>query len=37
VPFGLNRFGVAAGATGALAAGAFGYLLRRPFLKFADA
>jgi penicillin G amidase len=30
VPFGLNRFGVAAGATGALAAGAFGYLLRRP-------
>jgi penicillin amidase len=30
VPFGLNRFGVAAGATGALAAGALGYLLRRP-------
>jgi penicillin amidase len=30
VPFGLSRFGVAAGATGALAAGAFGYLLRRP-------
>jgi penicillin G amidase len=30
VPFGLNRFGVAAGATGAIAAGAFGYLLRRP-------
>ncbi|MBV8719031.1 MAG: penicillin acylase family protein [Chloroflexi bacterium] len=32
MPFGLslNRFGVAAGATGALAAGAFGYLLRRP-------
>ncbi|MDQ6671815.1 MAG: penicillin acylase family protein, partial [Chloroflexota bacterium] len=28
--FGLNRVGVAAGATGALAAGAFGYLLRRP-------
>ena len=26
----LGRFGVAAGATGALAAGAFGYLLRRP-------
>jgi penicillin G amidase len=30
VPFGLNRLGVAAGATGAVAAGAFGYLLRRP-------
>jgi penicillin amidase len=30
VPFGLSRFGVAAGATGALVAGAFGYLLRRP-------
>ena len=30
MPFGLNRLGVAAGATGALAAGAFGYLLRRP-------
>jgi penicillin amidase len=30
VPPGLNRFGVAAGAAGALAAGAFGYLLRRP-------
>jgi len=30
VPLGLNRLGVAAGATGALAAGAFGYLLRRP-------
>jgi penicillin amidase len=30
VPFGLSRVGVAAGATGALAAGAFGYLLRRP-------
>ena len=30
MPFGFNRFGVAAGATGALAAGAFGYLLRRP-------
>jgi penicillin amidase len=30
VPFGLSRLGVAAGATGALAAGAFGYLLRRP-------
>jgi penicillin G amidase len=30
VPFGLSRFGVAAGAAGALAAGAFGYLLRRP-------
>jgi penicillin amidase len=30
VPFGLNRIGVAAGATGAVAAGAFGYLLRRP-------
>jgi penicillin amidase len=30
VPFGLSRFGVAAGAMGALAAGAFGYLLRRP-------
>jgi penicillin amidase len=30
VPFGLNRFGVAAGASGALAAGAFSYLLRRP-------
>ena len=27
---GLSRLGVAAGATGALAAGAFGYLLRRP-------
>jgi penicillin amidase len=26
----LRRFGMAAGATGALAAGAFGYLLRRP-------
>ncbi|HEY1291866.1 MAG TPA: penicillin acylase family protein [Chloroflexota bacterium] len=30
MPFGLSRFGVAAGATGALAAGALGYLLRRP-------
>ncbi len=30
MPFGLNRFGVAAGATGALAAGALSYLLRRP-------
>jgi penicillin amidase len=30
VPLGFNRLGVAAGATGALAAGAFGYLLRRP-------
>src|SRR5436190_23862654 len=30
MPFGFNRVGVAAGATGALAAGAFGYLLRRP-------
>jgi penicillin amidase len=30
VPFGLNRFGVAAGAAGALAAGGLGYLLRRP-------
>jgi penicillin amidase len=30
VPFGFNRLGVAAGATGALAAGAFRYLLRRP-------
>jgi penicillin amidase len=30
VPFGFNRLGVAAGATGAVAAGAFGYLLRRP-------
>jgi penicillin amidase len=30
VPFGLSRLGVAAGATGALAAGALGYLLRRP-------
>jgi penicillin amidase len=30
VPFGLNRLGVAAGATGAVAAGAFGYLLHRP-------
>ncbi len=30
MPFGLSRVGVAAGATGALAAGAFGYLLRRP-------
>ncbi|MCA1644424.1 MAG: penicillin acylase family protein, partial [Chloroflexi bacterium] len=30
MPFGFNRLGVAAGATGALAAGAFGYLLRRP-------
>ena len=30
MPFGLSRFGVAAGATGAVAAGAFGYLLRRP-------
>jgi penicillin amidase len=30
VPFGLNRLGVAAGATGAVAAGALGYLLRRP-------
>src|SRR6476646_11301790 len=29
MPFGVNRLGVAAGAT-ALAAGAFGYLLRRP-------
>ena len=28
--FGLNRVGVAAGATGAVAAGAFSYLLRRP-------
>ena len=27
---GLNRLGVAAGAAGAIAAGAFGYLLRRP-------
>ena len=30
MPLGFNRLGVAAGATGALAAGAFGYLLRRP-------
>jgi penicillin amidase len=30
VPFGFNRLGVAAGATGAIAAGAFGYLLRKP-------
>ncbi len=30
MPFGFNRLGVAAGATGALAAGAFGYLLRKP-------
>ena len=30
MPLGLNRFGVAAGATGALAAGALGYFLRRP-------
>src|SRR5436190_17083603 len=30
MPFGFNRVGVAAGATGAVAAGAFGYLLRRP-------
>jgi penicillin G amidase len=30
VPFGPQRLGVAAGATGAVAAGAFGYLLRRP-------
>ena len=30
MPFGFNRLGVAAGATGALAAGTFGYLLRRP-------
>src|SRR5687768_9713490 len=30
MPFGFNRLGVAAGATGALVAGAFGYLLRRP-------
>ncbi len=30
MPFGLSRVGVAAGATGALAAGAFGYVLRRP-------
>ncbi|MBV9545802.1 MAG: penicillin acylase family protein [Chloroflexi bacterium] len=29
-PFGLQRLGVAAGATGAVAAGAVGYLLRRP-------
>ncbi|MBV9748979.1 MAG: penicillin acylase family protein, partial [Acetobacteraceae bacterium] len=29
-PFGLQRLGVAAGATGALAAGGLGYLLRRP-------
>src|SRR5688500_2939583 len=30
MPFGFQRLGVAAGATGALAAGAMGYLLRRP-------
>ena len=30
MPFGFQRVGVAAGATGALAAGALGYLLRRP-------
>ncbi|GAC1314048.1 MAG: penicillin acylase family protein [Chloroflexota bacterium] len=30
MPFGFNRVGVAAGAVGAVAAGAFGYLLRRP-------
>jgi penicillin amidase len=30
VPFGLPRLGVAAGATGAVAAGAFNYVLRRP-------
>jgi len=30
LPFGFQRFGVAAGATGAVAAGALGYLLRRP-------
>jgi len=30
VPFGLQRLGMAAGATGALAAGALGYVLRRP-------
>jgi penicillin G amidase len=30
VPFGFNRLGVAAGATGAVVAGGFGYLLRRP-------
>src|SRR6266545_5800163 len=30
MPFGLQRRGVAAGATGALAAGAVGYVVRRP-------
>lgn len=30
MPFGFNRVGVAAGAAGAVAAGALGYLLRRP-------
>jgi len=30
MPFGLQRLGVAAGATGALAAGAVGYVVRRP-------
>src|SRR5438876_2463192 len=30
LPFGLQRLGVAAGAAGAVAAGALGYLLRRP-------
>src|SRR5689334_22032924 len=30
MPFGFQRLGVAAGATGALAAGTLGYFLRRP-------
>src|SRR5438270_134942 len=30
MPFGFQRLGVAAGATGAVAAGALGYFLRRP-------
>jgi penicillin amidase len=35
LPFGLQRLGVAAGATGAVAAGALGYFLRRPLPQLA--
>src|SRR6185503_12542397 len=35
MPFGLQRLGVVAGATGAVAAGALGYLLRRPLPQLA--
>src|SRR4030095_14862531 len=35
MPFGLQRLGMVAGATGAVAAGALGYLLRRPLPQLA--